>query len=615
MDTPEQPDSLLIVVDDEAKSSRILRALEPDGYVFQTVINLEAPLPSLGTFQPDLAIIWFPYSSPEAMPELESIIREVQQLGRPLPLPVLLIIDQYGSHWVEPGFRLGVTDILTRPIHPLVLRQRVRLLLRARQTEQAVARHKMVAEALKAERQHLFTVLDMLPVYVFLQKLDFSISFANRTFIRLFGEPGNRKCYEIFKGQKFPCENCYALQAVRNKTQQQWEWNRGDGRTFMVYDSTFADSNGTDVVLEIGVDITELKRTEIALRQEEERFRTVADFTYDWEYWSDQSGKLIYNSPACKRITGYPAEAFINDPALLLQIVHPEDQKILEDHFNLEVQSDKIYALDFRILTADGQERWIGHACQPVFSSDSRPSGRRVSNRDITQRKQTEQALLRAERLAAMGRLLASLAHEINNPLQAMCSNMELVTNFSLDEVERQKYLQVVQQEIERLMSISQNILDFSRPRKTEIQPASIVPILDRSIVLASKRLKDAHIRITRNLTENLPQVLVSPDQLSQVFLNLMINATEHMPVGGQLEISTQLNDNQLEIHFADNGPGIPAEVLELIFEPFYTTKKDGTGLGLAISQNIIQHFGGTLTAQSVLQKGSIFIVTLPVNS
>jgi DNA-binding response OmpR family regulator len=154
----EAPGSILIVVDEAAKAARLSPVLAAEGYRLQAVESLMPPLPALG-FEPDLGIIWFPYSSPEALPELEKIIREIQALSQAAPLPTLLILDQYGTHWIEPSFKLGITDILTRPIHPLVLRQRVRLLLQARQTERLIEELKR-REAALLQRQRMIAALD-----------------------------------------------------------------------------------------------------------------------------------------------------------------------------------------------------------------------------------------------------------------------------------------------------------------------------------------------------------------------------------------------------------------------------------------------------------------------
>jgi len=152
-DTP----TILVVVHDKSKANRLMPALSSEGYRIETVLSLAAPLPSLD-FEPDLGIIWFPYASTEALPELQNIIRAIQGLGTSEPLPVLLIVDQDSAHWVEPSFQLGITDILMRPIHPLILRKRVRLLLKARQTEKLIGILKCKLE--KQARQRMMNALD-----------------------------------------------------------------------------------------------------------------------------------------------------------------------------------------------------------------------------------------------------------------------------------------------------------------------------------------------------------------------------------------------------------------------------------------------------------------------
>jgi signal transduction histidine kinase len=164
-------------------------------------------------------------------------------------------------------------------------------------------------------------------------------------------------------------------------------------------------------------------------------------------------------------------------------------------------------------------------------------------------------------------------------------------------------------------MKINTEILDFSRDSDFALQQISIPLVIEHSLFLANTQLRHDKILVKKEIPENLPQIFASPDQLAQVFLNLIINAAENMPEGGELKISVLLKHSHLEISFKDTGSGISADDLELIFEPFYTTKKRGTGLGLSISQKIIQRHHGTITAQSAQGNGSIFTVLLPVQS
>ena len=146
----------------------------------------------------------------------------------------------------------------------------------------------------------------------------------------------------------------------------------------------------------IFTDITERKKTEEALKLSEIKYRTVADFTYDWEHWISPDGKLIYVSPSCMRITGYKPEEFIEDKDLIIKIIHPDDKALVESHYK-SIDSKELSAFDHRIITKSGEIRWIAHACQPVFDGKGKWLGRRGSNRDITERKKAERALLESE--------------------------------------------------------------------------------------------------------------------------------------------------------------------------------------------------------------------------
>jgi signal transduction histidine kinase len=232
--------------------------------------------------------------------------------------------------------------------------------------------------------------------------------------------------------------------------------------------------------------------------------------------------------------------------------------------------------------------------------------------RDVTERRQMQQVLLRTERMAAMGHLAAALAHEINNPLQSISSSIELVLDFPLEEQERQEYLEAVRQEIERLMSVTGRILDFARPMRTEREAVSVGEVVRYALNLAGKQLQHSRISINVDLPEDLLPVVVSRDELAQVFLNLAINALEAMPGGGRLDITGRATDGKVEVCFVDSGPGIPPDIQERLFEPFQTSKKDGTGLGLALSYSIIQQHGGNISAGNAPGGGARFCITLP---
>jgi two-component system NtrC family sensor kinase len=227
----------------------------------------------------------------------------------------------------------------------------------------------------------------------------------------------------------------------------------------------------------------------------------------------------------------------------------------------------------------------------------------------------SQDQVIRAGKLAATGKLAASLAHEINNPLQAIQNCLHLVMyRSSLDANKRQGYLAMAQEEVQRLIDLVQRMLDFYRPSKEGIEPVDIKAILDDVLSLAGKRLQHAKIVVHRDATSPLPPVDGTSNLLKQVFLNIIINASEAMPTGGDLYIDTTWDEKrgEVSISFTDTGEGIPAAELANIFDPFYTTKAKGTGLGLSISHTIIERHGGRIDVKSKLGKGSTFSVRLP---
>jgi len=225
--------------------------------------------------------------------------------------------------------------------------------------------------------------------------------------------------------------------------------------------------------------------------------------------------------------------------------------------------------------------------------------------------------LLAAEKLASVGRLAATVAHEIRNPLTAM--KMWL---FSLQEAvhgnaELVHKLDIVSEEISRLEGIIRNFLEFSRPLNLACRPLPVGSVIGQTLELLAPRFEEAQICVAAPLPARLPAVTADPDKLKQVLLNLLGNAADAMAQGGEIRITgTAENDADgramVVVRVCDSGPGMPADVQSRIFEPFFTTKDDGTGLGLCISAQIMARHGGSLILESSTEKGTTFAVWIP---
>jgi signal transduction histidine kinase len=207
--------------------------------------------------------------------------------------------------------------------------------------------------------------------------------------------------------------------------------------------------------------------------------------------------------------------------------------------------------------------------------------------------------------------MTASIAHELNNPLQAVQNCLHLAARTDLPPKTRQKYFEMTQSELERLMNTVQRMLDFYSPNVAP-QPVEVVDLLDHVVRLMSSQLHKRGIRVTTSWPSSLPKVMAVSSQIQQVFINLILNAFDAMPDGGELLIGVSRVEIGVEISFSDTGPGVPLDVRDSIFEPFFSTKQGGTGLGLSVSYGIISAHGGRLELDPAYTSGARFCITLP---
>jgi PAS domain S-box-containing protein len=237
------------------------------------------------------------------------------------------------------------------------------------------------------------------------------------------------------------------------------------------------------------------------------------------------------------------------------------------------------------------------------------------------ERRRLEQVLFDTEKLAATGRLAASIAHEINNPLEAVQNSLYLLSRTVPEGAPERSFLDIATRETQRMSRILRQMLGFYRPT-TSMGPTDVNALVLEAETLVAKRLRETGVRIEKELLSDLPLIRASADQLKQVLLNLFLNATEAMPSGGRLIVATQTGGGELDAHSADvvridvrdTGSGIGEEAIARIFEPFFSTKMEkGTGLGLWVSHGIVQAHGGTLKVRSRPGQGTTFTITLPV--
>ncbi|MDD2270627.1 MAG: ATP-binding protein [Desulfuromonadaceae bacterium] len=379
------------------------------------------------------------------------------------------------------------------------------------------------------------------------------------------------------------------------------------------------------------------------LKKSEEAYRTVADFTYDWEYWVSPDGSLRYISPSCERHTGYSREEFLKDSSLMIRITHPDDRETFNDHLHVSLDAaehTQQHHIDFRITTSSGEERWFAHVCQPVYDGDGRYLGQRATNRDITERKSMEVALREATAAAeaaniAKSRFLANMSHEIRTPMNGVIGLTDLLLETSLT-AEQREYAELVKLSGRNLMLLISDILDLSKIEANRIelerQDFNLQAEISDAVQLLSLQARNKGLELKTVIDPDVPLLLQGDvGRLRQILTNLIGNAIKFTTAHGtpdspkspqdavSLHIRQEAQDQRhvtLRFLVRDSGIGIAADKLESIFEPFTqadsstTRTYGGTGLGLTISRQLAGLMGGTVGVESVLGEGTMFWFT-----
>jgi two-component system NtrC family sensor kinase len=359
-------------------------------------------------------------------------------------------------------------------------------------------------------------------------------------------------------------------------------------------------------------DITDPKRAQDTLARSEARYRHLVESASDAIVTLDANGRFTTVNHAAENISGYRREELVGQ--WFAPMLPDDDLPKALAHFQ-QALSGETGLFETQFYRKDGEVRTIS----VTYSTPQKDEEVLCLIRDVTDQKMLQEQLIQSEKMSAIGQLVSGVAHELNNPLAGISAFAQLLLAEKRFPPDQRTAAETIYSEARRASRIVQNLLTFARQHKAEKVPTALNQVLDDTLELRGYELRVRGIDVRREYDESLPDTMADAHQLQQVFLNLITNAEQAMEQRDghhhRLTVRTRRTGDTIRTEVEDSGGGIPANLIERIFNPFFTTKPtgSGTGLGLSISLGIVREHEGRIWAENVPQGGARFVVELPV--
>jgi len=491
-------------------------------------------------------------------------------------------------------------------------------------------------EALKESEELYRSLVENINMGITLIDENHNIVMANSAQGRMLRKPvaefKGRKCFQEFEKRDHVCEHCPGVEAMKTGTPKETiaSGRRDDGSTLTVNIKAFPvySEHGTQKgFIEVVEDISQQIKTQEDLAAEKERLAVTLRSIGDGVITTDISGNITLLNKVAEKLTGWrPEEAMGRPLEDVFSIINELTREACENPAKKVLTSGQIVGLaNHTILVArDGTERSIADSGAPILDAQSNIIGVVLVFRDVTEQLRTEKELLKVKKLESIGVLAGGIAHDFNNILAAILGNLSLALIDDDLKEDTRKTLSDAERASLRAKELTQQLLTFAKGGEPVRKTASLAEVITES---ASFVLHGEKVACRFDIPEDLWLVDIDKGQISQVIQNIVINASHAMPGGGTISISCEnlpsvskgdipyaRKGRYVRIRIQDTGIGMPANIVEKIFDPYFTTKHQGSGLGLAITQSIISKHDGHIRVDSTPGLGTTFTIYLPAS-
>ena len=369
----------------------------------------------------------------------------------------------------------------------------------------------------------------------------------------------------------------------------------------------FNDDGSRQGLVIMGRDITERKHVETLLEESRQQYRSLFEYSPDIVSMLDLNGTITNLNPQFEKITGFSRDEYIGRN--LADLIPDTQRQIVLDKVANVVENQSPQMFELELLHKNGKPLIFQSTSLPIIVNDQ-IAGIICNSRDVTELRETEERLRRTDKLSVVGELSASVAHEIRNPLTSLKGLVQLL---QMEDEKHQLYYQIMIDELNRINHIVSELLLLAKPQQIKYTEADLQVILHDVISLLKTEASLHNIQIEFEILSHPVMMECEPNQLKQLFINIVKNAIEASSAGDVVNITLQSADNNVTVVVKDQGVGISKELLERIGEPFYSSKEKGTGLGMTVSFKIVQSHNGTIKFKSEPEKGTEVIVQLPI--